>query len=112
VRDFHRRAKTSRGGVSLEQELPDGTTLYDILPSQQSPVVDQVSARMELDAIDKTINNAKKRLMTKAQKQIFWLNAEGYSSEEIQQLTGTKIGTIKQNVARSREKLRDEGHGL
>jgi RNA polymerase sigma-70 factor (ECF subfamily) len=87
-----RRLKLDRRHLRLIQ--PDGAEMLDSLPAlQDTPETD-----MDMDQLISTL--------PAAARVVFVLHAiEGYSHEEIAELTGTAVGTSKAHVHRARQLL-------
>jgi RNA polymerase sigma-70 factor, ECF subfamily len=87
-----RRLKLDRRHLRLIQ--PDGAEMLDSLPA----LADTPEADMDMDQLISAL--------PAAARVVFVLHAiEGYSHEEIAQLTGTAVGTSKAHVHRARQLL-------
>ncbi len=99
--DNQRRFARQRLVAVPEEHLPPGQGLEE-LPGDLDPVVDAERADniMRLDA-------ALSKLSDEHRLVVLLHDTEGYKLHEIQELTGTPIGTLKSRLHRARARLRE-----
>lgn len=99
--DNQRRFARQRLVAVSEDRLPAGRGLED-LPGDLDPVADAE----RLDNIMR-LDNALSKLSDEHRLVVLLHDTEGYKLHEIQELTGTPIGTLKSRLHRARARLRE-----
>jgi len=91
--------------MSLDQSLTDdeATSLHDILPSAEEDP-GQVHATQELV---NEVEGAMKRINASHREILTLRNVKNLSYEEIGEVLGISVGTVKSRIARARESLRE-----
>ena len=98
--DQHRRFARQRMHMVDEGQLSgDGVAG---LPGDQDPVVDN-ERRQQLERLDAALQ----QLSVEHRIVVLLHDTEGYKLKEIQELTGTPVGTIKSRLHRARARLRE-----
>ena len=99
--DNRRRYQRQRLVVVSESQLPEGRGL-ESLPGESDPAAD-AHRRDNIMRLD----NALRKLSEEHRLVVLLHDTEGYKLTEIQELTGTPVGTLKSRLHRARARLRD-----
>ncbi|PYG89791.1 RNA polymerase sigma-70 factor (ECF subfamily) [Ruminiclostridium sufflavum DSM 19573] len=100
--DYLRKNK-NRKDISLEQNVYDDIKVKDMLISS-SPGPEKLA---ELNAQRKAINDALSAMGEKSRLIIILRDFNGFSYDEIAEITQAPVGTVKSRISRARAELRD-----
>lgn len=93
VIDFHRKRKTTRleNTVKATKEIDEDTlSLADILPSDEDLADDQMMQDLIWEEINRSLDE-----LPANQKEVFvWHELEGYSFQQISEMTGDSVNTL------------------
>lgn len=99
--DNRRRYQRQRLVVVSEGQLPEGKGL-DSLPGDLDPAAD-ADRRDNIMRLDRAL----RKLSEEHRLVVLLHDTEGYKLKEIQELTGTPVGTLKSRLHRARARLRE-----
>ena len=99
--DNRRRYQRQRLVVVSEGQLPEGKGL-DSLPGDLDPAAD-ADRRDNIMRLDRALQ----QLSEEHRLVVLLHDTEGYKLKEIQELTGTPVGTLKSRLHRARARLRE-----
>jgi len=95
------RFRSRKIRLSVAQEMNNGTQQTEIVNGSQSPEAD-----FERKRIGRLIQAAVSALPPRQKLVVVLRDIEGRSYEEIVELTGFKLGTVKSKLSRARQQLR------
>ncbi len=98
--EYRLRSKSIR--IDMPQELDNGKDCVDIEDNTRSPAVELM--RKEIDRLIQAAINA---LPAKQKLVVVLRDIEGKSYEEIAEITGFNLGTVKSKLSRARQQLRE-----
>lgn len=100
------RTRKRRFSISWEDFLEDREeSTGELIDGEESPL--DFAERSELN---ETINHGLAKLKAEHRLVIVLADVQGYSYEEIAEMMGWPLGTVKSNLSRARSKLRDYLH--
>lgn len=95
----HRRKRETRRGISLDA-LPDGGESLVILEDRTGESAEDAELRATLAELVNRLPEAQRRC-------VILKDIDGYSCEEIAEITGDALGTVKSRIHRGRNRLQE-----
>jgi RNA polymerase sigma-70 factor, ECF subfamily len=98
------RAKRSRQAISLDALLPDCPSMEESVGESHEESPDDSAERQELGSI---IQKGLQSMPFEQRVAVTLADIQGFAYEEIAQITGTNVGTVKSRLSRGRAYLRE-----
>ena len=101
------RLKSRKIRIDMERDMDQQSQPIEIEDKSQSPARELISKEL-----DRLIQRAINALPDRQKLVIVLRDIEGRSYEEIGEITGFKLGTVKSKLSRAREQLRESLKGM
>jgi RNA polymerase sigma-70 factor, ECF subfamily len=88
--------------TSLEQDGAEGSQTFEVPDESSSP-----DARILMTALDESLQMGLKSLNSEFRMAVILADVEGLSYEEVAEIMGTSVGTVRSRIHRGRKQLRE-----